>query len=533
MGTSPSRSGRIILIAASVPPMLRAVLCGASAARGERVLIAVSYIRVKSGERRPFGWDCTQPMNLSERNSNKMETTNNPMTLKRQHTLPITLWLVTAFAWLPTLTGRAADSPSTAARAPAKIFDVRQFGAKGDGKTLDTAAIQKALDECGNAGGGTVRFPAGTYLSEPISLRSKTTLLVEEGAKLQATGEQAAFLKSGTNWLAAQSGNDFIPFISGKKLTDVTITGKGTIDGAGENWWGPAEEARRKTPGFTLPRPNLIVLNDCNNVRMDKITLQNSPKFHFVPTDCEDVVVEGVTVRAPSRSANTDAIDPSRCRRVLITRCDIDVGDDNIAIKSGKKVPGHEFACEDITVTDCIFRRGHGMSIGSETAGGVRNVTVRNCTFEGTENGIRIKSRRGNGGTVENISYSDITMKNVDPAITLICQYGGTSAKDPVQPSASKKDTAQHVTETTPIYRNIRITNLKATCEKSAGIIFGLPESPVSDVVLENVQISGASGLTIRNAKGVQLKNVQVTPKEGPPFIVENAQVEGLKSTKD
>ncbi len=416
------------------------------------------------------------------------------MTLKRQHTLPITLWLVTAFAWLPTITGRAADSPSAATGAPAKIYDVRQFGAKGDGKTLDTAAIQKALDECGNAGGGTVRFPAGTYLSKPISLRSKTTLLVEEGAKLQATGEQAAFLKSGTNWLAAQSGSDFIPFISGKKLTDVTITGKGTIDGAGENWWGPAEEARRKTPGFTLPRPNLIVLNDCNNVRMEKITLQNSPKFHFVPTDCEDVVVEGVTVRAPSHSANTDAIDPSRCRRVLITKCDIDVGDDNIAIKSGKKVPGHEFACEDITVTDCIFRHGHGMSIGSETAGGVRNVTVRNCTFEGTENGLRIKSQRGKGGVVENISYSNITMKNVDPAITLTCYYMYSLRRRPRAADPLPKMTAaQPVTETTPIYRNIRISNLKATCEKSAGIIVGLPESPISDVVLENVEITAAT----------------------------------------
>jgi polygalacturonase len=246
------------------------------------------------------------------------------------------------------------------------------------------------------------------------------------------------------------------------------------------------------------------------------------------------VVVEGVTVRAPSHSANTDAIDPSRCRRVLITRCDIDVGDDNIAIKSGKKVPGREFACEDITVTDCIFRHGHGMSIGSETAGGVRNVTVRNCTFEGTENGLRIKSQRGKGGVVENISYSNITMKNVDPAITLTGYYMYSSAGDPTQRSVPKDEAAQPVTDTTPIYRNIRISNLTATCQKSAGIILGLPESQISDVVFENVDITAATtGLSIKNAKGVRLKHVKVTNKEGPPFIVEQAQVEGLKSAKD
>ena len=263
---------------------------------------------------------------------------------------------------------------------------------------------------------------------------------------------------------------------------------------------------------------------------MEKITLQNSPKFHFVPTDSEGVVVDGVTVLAPPGAANTDAIDPSRCKNVLITKCLIDVGDDNVAIKSGKKVPEREFACEDITVSDCTFRHGHGMSIGSETAGGVRNVTVKNCTFEGTENGLRIKSQRGKGGVVENISYSNITMKDVDPAITLTTYYMYSSAGDPTQPSAPKDVGAQPVTETTPIYRNIRISNLKATCTKSAGMILGLPESQISDVVLENVEITAATkGLSIKNAKGVQLKNVKITNKEGLPVVTENAQVAGLE----
>jgi polygalacturonase len=409
----------------------------------------------------------------------------------------------------------------------AKIYDVREYGAKGDGKTLDTAAIQKALDECGKTG-GTVHLPAGTYLSGPVTLRTKTTLQLDEGATLLATANQAAFLKSGTNWLEAQSSSDFFPLIGGKGLVDVTITGKGTIDGAGENWWGPAEDARRKKSGYTLPRPRLIVLNDCKNVKVTGVTLQNSPTFHFVPTDCDDVVVEGVTVKAPPGSANTDAIDPSRCRRVLITKCDIDVGDDNIAIKSGKKVKGHEFACEDITITDCIFRHGHGCSIGSETVGGVRNVTVKNCRFEGTENGIRIKSYRGKGGVIENIRYENITMKDVDPAITLTCVYGGTSAGDAVQSSTPPEGATAAGTEGLPVMRKIFIRDLKATAQRGAGLILGLPDSLITDVSLENVEIISATGMTIKNAKGIQLNNVKVTTKSGAPYLLDNAKVEGL-----
>jgi polygalacturonase len=251
-----------------------------------------------------------------------------------------------------------------------------------------------------------------------------------------------------------------------------------------------------------------------------------------VPTESENVIVSNVTILAPERSANTDAIDPSGCKNVLITHCRIDVGDDNVAIKAGKPVTGREFASEDITITDCTLLHGHGISIGSETVGGVRNVTVRNCTFENTDNGLRIKSQRGKGGVVENISYSDITMTNVNPAITLTCYYMNNSAGDAVQPSAPKEDAAQPADENTPVFRNIHISNLTATCQKAAGVISGLPESTISNVVLENVRISSPTGLSIKNAKGVQFINVQVTTKEGPPFILENAQVKGLADTK-
>jgi polygalacturonase len=425
--------------------------------------------------------------------------------------------LITNFSWL--LFFLAISLP---AAEGSKVFDVRQFGAKGDGKTLDTMAIQKALDECGQTG-GTVKFLRGTYLSQPLTVRAKTTVLLEEGATLLASPVQSDFLKGGGDWLRVTNSSAFIPFIGGKDLTDVTITGKGTVDGNGAVWWEEAEKARQKVSGFTLPRPNLIVFNRCKNLRLEGIQLINAPKFHFVPVECEEVAVDRVTIIAPVGAANTDGIDPSNCRNVTITRCTIDTGDDNIAIKSGKKVPGREFGCENITVTDCVFLHGHGLSIGSETVGGVRNLVVKNCRFDGTENGIRIKSRRGRGGVVQDVSYSDITMTNVFPALSFASYY-----QDSSQAKYPKDDPAQPMTETTPIIRNIRLTNVTATSTKNAGLIVGLPESEVSDVVLENVHITAETGLTMANAKGMKFKNVQVSVKSGPPYLTDKVQAEGL-----
>jgi polygalacturonase len=230
----------------------------------------------------------------------------------------------------------------------------------------------------------------------------------------------------------------------------------------------------------------------------------------------------------------SDAIDPINCKDVFITRCRINAGDDNISIKSERVIPGRAFASEDITVTDCVFLHGHGMSIGGATVGGVRNVTVRNCIFENTENGIRIKSLRGRGATVENIRFIDLTMTNVNPAVTFTGYYMTNSAGDPVQKFAPPNDPAQPVNETTPVFRNICVSNLTSTCQKSAGIIIGLPECPISNVVLQNVNIRAAgTGLLIRNVRGVRFNNVTVVSRQGPPFILENAPVEGLKTDSD
>jgi polygalacturonase len=406
------------------------------------------------------------------------------------------------------------------------VFDVRQFGAVGGGKTFDTIAIQKALDACEESG-GTVEFPPGNYLSQPLTIYSKTIFQVDAGATLWASTNQSDFMKTPGDWLKAKGSGDFVPLIGGKDLTNVTFTGGGTIDGHGFVWWPEAEKARQIRSGYTLPRPVLIGLDRCKNVRMENLTLQNSPKFHFVPADCDDVVISNVTVLAPEHAANTDAFDPSG-RHFLITKCKFDVGDDDIAIKGGKKIPGRDFQTEDFLITDCTFLHGHGMSIGSETYGGVRNVSVKNCTFENTENGLRIKSDERRGGRVENISYENITMSNVAPAITLTCVYQKSSSGDAKTGTDVPANPELDAPGRIPAFRNIRVTNLKATSLKSAGLIVGLPESCISNVVFENVEIFAPKGMTIRNARRTEFKNSKIQVDAGATIISENAEVIGL-----
>ncbi|MGB8226368.1 MAG: glycosyl hydrolase family 28 protein, partial [Sedimentisphaerales bacterium] len=315
---------------------------------------------------------------------------------------------------------------------------------------------------------------------------------------------------------------------------------------SGVRWWIPAEEARGKSKGY--PRPRLILLEDCKNVKITGVTIVNSPSFHLVPRRCENVLIEGITIRAPSIAPNTDAIDPSESRHVYISKCLIDVGDDDVAIKSGRADPAHpNAACEYITVTDCVFLHGHGMSIGSETTGGVRNMTVQRCRFENMASGIRIKSTPGRGGLVENITYSDIIMKNVKIPISISYSYQDSTQPDLLKPT----------TTNIPVYRKIYIENVKATSPygtadfvdrmmdfmyyyyayhaylelRNAGIIAGLPGHEISDIVLKNVNIKAPSGMTIQDAKAIKLNNVKIEAQQGPPFILKNAVVEGLEQT--
>lgn len=389
-----------------------------------------------------------------------------------------------------------------------QIFNVKDFGATGDGKTLDTAALQKAFDASGKEG-GVVLLPPGVYLSEPIKIRNHTTLRIEPGATLKATDDPAAFART-------DKPGEFNHFLTGKDIENITIEGGGVIDGSGERWWIPAEEARQEKSGYTLPRPNLIVLTRVKNLTVRNVTIQNSPKFHFVPTECDGVLVEDCTFLAPERAPNTDAIDPSMCRNVTVRGCTIDVGDDNIAVKSGKPAVGRAFAAEGLLVENCTFKHGHGVSIGSEVVGGVKDVVVRNCTFENTDYGIRIKTDRKKGGAVENLLYENLKMTNVRGAITFTAYYPKIPAADSPQP----------VTKTTPAYKNITVRNLEATSTKDAGVIVGLPEMPIENVLLENVAITSAGkGLEIRHVRGIELRNVTITPKKGAPLTMSDVEL--------
>jgi polygalacturonase len=288
------------------------------------------------------------------------------------------------------------------------------------------------------------------------------------------------------------------PLISGQDLHDVAITGEGIIDGSGAHWWAWSERVARAHPGrISYPRPKLVVMRRCERFHVDGVTLRNSPQFHLVPYNTNDLVIEHVKISAPLDAPNTDAIDPSACVNALIRDCDLDVGDDDIAIKGDGLV-------DHVLIEDCRIKHGHGISIGSETNGGVRNMLVRRCTFEQTDNGIRIKSMRGKGGVVENIRYTDIQMNNVDAAFVMDLLY-----VDNNKPNFRGDPTK------IPSIRNIRIDHVKVDGAKSAGKIVGLPDSLITDVRLEDVEISADSDLVFQNTDRIIMDRVSMTIKNG------------------
>jgi polygalacturonase len=389
----------------------------------------------------------------------------------------------------------------------AGTFNVRDYGAQGDGRTLDSPAIQKTIDACAKAGGGTVRLAPGTYLSKPLFLRGNyITLQLDAGAVLLGTQEFTDY---------RNSKGKVVGLINADGLRNVAISGAGIIDGAGAPWWPAVREAKKTGAPEPRQRPKMVNFKNCHGVMVRDVTLQNSPSFHLMPVDCEDVLIDHVTINAPADSPNTDAIDPSACRNVRILNCLLDVGDDNVAVKAGHAVAGRDFCCQDIIVSNCDCRHGHGISIGSETSGGVSHFTVVHCTFDGTTSGLRIKSARGKGGRVENILYSDLTMKNVRRPIDIACYY----------PKVPKDDPAQPITPFTPAYHGIRIENLTGDGPEGAGLIVGLPESPIRGVTLSNVHLKAVTGLLVENAGDVELTDVKIEVSQGEPVIIKNAKV--------
>jgi polygalacturonase len=399
-----------------------------------------------------------------------------------------------------------AAATSSIALHASPSCDPRTYGAKGNGVTKDTLAIQAAIDACARRGGGTVHLTAGTYLSAPILLESNIALQLDRGATLLGSSNHEDYPPHTEFRLP-----DLQPLISAFNATNVAITGEGVIDGAGESWWQEARNIKdHGILGTGHPRPKLIVFDHCKHVLVEGITVQNSPMWQVVPYYSDDVTIRNIKVLAPPGSPNTDAVDPFSSSDVRIDHLYADVGDDNIAIKSGPiNSPGPDDPSRDIIITDCTFLHGHGLSVGSEIAGGVRNIRVERIRFEGTDNGIRIKANRDRGNNVSHLVFRDIEMNGVKNTFIISEYYPKVFPSD--------GEAAQPITRLTPHFHDILIENATSTGSESAGVIAGLPEAPISGVVLHNVKISAHKGMTIGYAE-VSGDGLVVQADDGPPI---------------
>jgi polygalacturonase len=384
------------------------------------------------------------------------------------------------------------------------ICSPRAHGAKGDGIVKDTVSIQAAIDACATRGGGTVRLTAGTYLIAPITLNSNITLQLDKDAVLLGSTNHDDYpAKTEFREPGLQS------LVSATDASHVAITGEGVIDGAGETWWRMARTIKDAgVMGSDHPRPRLVVFDHCKHILVEGVTIQNSPMWQLVTYYSDDVIIRKIRILAPADSPNTDAIDPFSSSNVRIDHVFADVGNDDIAIKSGAiGSPGPDEPSRDITITDCVFLHGHGLSVGSEIAGGAHNIRAERIRFESTDNGIRVKANRDRGNDVGPLIFRDIDMKGVRNAL-LISEY-----YPKILPPES--ESPQPVTRLTPHFHDITIENLRATGSTSAGTIAGLPEAPIFGVALHRVRISARTGLTIGYAE-VAGAGVVIESAEGP-----------------
>lgn len=411
--------------------------------------------------------------------------------------------------------------------------NVRDWGARGDGCALETRALQAALDACSAAGGGTVLVPAGCYVTGALALHSHVTLFLDAGAVLFGSEDPADYPVIPGRWEGIEQPAH-APLIGGRELHNVAVAGRGTIDGRGANWWQAFQAGTLRHP-----RPRLIAFEHCTNVLVEGVTAINSPAWTIHPVHCDNVTVTRVTVVNPPDSPNTDGINPDSCRSVRISDCYVSAGDDCIAIKSGA-LPERPAPCRDIAITNCTLARGHGgIVIGSETGGGVSNVVISNCIFAGTDRGIRLKSRRGRGGVVEDIRISNVVMSGVLCPLAVNLHYACGAWGDPVVADRRPRP----VDAGTPRFRRIHLSHVTAReVGVAAGFLRGLAEMPLEDVALDDVTISMASaaapgypemadglepmqrgGFFAGNVRGLRLHRVEVTGQDGPALCVADA----------
>lgn len=464
-------------------------------------------------------------------------------------------------------------------KIPAHIVSLADFGT-GDGATLNTEAFEKAFATLAEKGGGRLTVPPGIWLTGPVHFRSHTELHVERGALIKFSGDYKLYPLTVIN-LKGEKEVDSTSPISGVNLEDVAITGPGIIDGDGDAWrplkkdklgeadwkalvksggvtdeksttWYPSRnvmaggklvEQLRKTnsldlaeyePAHQFLRPKMVRFIGCQRVLLQDTTFQNPPNWTLNPALCDDVSILNVQVRNLPTAQNSDALDLESCRHAIIRGCIFDVGDDGICLKSGKDAAGRRIGVptEDVLIEGCTVYHAHGgFTIGSEMSGGVRNVRVDNCTFMGTDVGLRFKSSRGRGGVVEKIYVANVRMTDIPgDAINFNLYYGGKSALEETAGDAGTN--LPPVTEATPQFRDIHIENILCRGAKKAIVLQGLPEMAIRGIALKNVTITSQQGVEVTDAENISFENVRVENKTGEPvktLRVKNSNLELMK----
>lgn len=388
-----------------------------------------------------------------------------------------------------------ALSVVTTPAIPTTTYNVTGYGAS-TGSSNNATAIQAAIDAAYNAGGGIALVPSGTFISGPLKLKNNVALQLSSGTTLKVLAYASYPGAGGTADVAA--------FIDMGGVTNAKVSGPGTIDGQGSAWWSAYTTS--KANGAAIARPAIIgVGGSAETLSIEGITIINAPNSHIgIGKNNNSITVSGVTINSPSSSPNTDGIDVWSTN-VNITNCTISCGDDNIAINTNSKY---------VTVTGCTFGVGHGLSIGSY-ASNIDHVTVDNCTFTGTDNGVRIKSNRTRSGTVQYLTYSNLTMTNVASPFNIVEYY-----PDNTIPSTASGDAAQTVTATTPVWKHITFQNITATGATRAGILWAVPEKAMTDLTFDNVKITAATGMTANYVNGAAFINgSKITVSGGNAFV--------------
>jgi len=418
------------------------------------------------------------------------------------------------------------------------MINICDFGAVGDGTTNNTEAFSKAIEKCSKDNDGKVIVPSGKYLTGPIYLKSNINLHLEKDALILFSDNFNDYPPVKSRWEGVECFG-YSPCVYGENLENISITGPGIIDGQGSAWW---KEFKKRKQGDKEPsssrdkefaklnsgidlsdcgggginsfffRPPLIQFNNCSNVLLDGFTTRNSPFWNTHLLYCKNVIIKNTTFQNPDDGCNGDGLDIDSCNGVQIFDCNFDVNDDCLCFKSGIGKDGMRVnkPCENVAVKNCKMLRGHGSVVmGSETAGGIRNIEISDCVFNGTDRGIRIKSRRGRAGGVENLTLNNITMNGVGCPIVMNLYY--ECGAKPQEIEALSDRNPRPITETTPYIRNIKITNITANNAQTAAAIFlGLPERPIENVLFENVKITMAkNGKPGRPAMAFGMKEMQ------------------------